>query len=396
MSSSSPALETSSIAQNETDPEKKTMTETSDASKSLVSTKKTKKKTRPARKQVETRMEFEQEAPEPGQVYNIWYGKWSGGSRRDPLKSQIKSETRCVIERDSGYTKADKVLGSYFCLFFARGMCSEGSHCIYLHRLPTENDIFNANVDCFGREKHADYRDDMGGVGSFLRHNHTLYVGQIKPTDDIEEVVARHFSEWGDIERIRVLNSRGIAFVTYVNEANAQFAKEAMAHQALDNDECLNVRWSTFDPNPAAQARNQRRLEERAAQAIKRLLPKQFLDDLRDMRDGTSESRKRRQREQALGLEGYTPSDELWYADGTNSIQHQLEQQKAITTSESLPQNSAGAQAPESTTNKFVSDDVLAALQQAASTHTPDAELKPVNSAVSGALVSYGSDDEDD
>lgn len=28
-----------------------------------------------------------------------------------------------------------------------------------------------------------------------------------------------------------MLNSRGVAFVTYVNEANAEFAKEAMAHQ---------------------------------------------------------------------------------------------------------------------------------------------------------------------
>jgi hypothetical protein len=28
-------------------------------------------------------------------------------------------------------------------------------------------------LDCFGREKHADYRDDMGGVGSFGRQNRT-------------------------------------------------------------------------------------------------------------------------------------------------------------------------------------------------------------------------------
>lgn len=50
-------------------------------------------------------------------------------------------------------------------------------------------------------------------------------------TDDIEEIVSRHFAEWGPIERIRVLNQRGVAFVTYVNLANAEFAKEAMAHQ---------------------------------------------------------------------------------------------------------------------------------------------------------------------
>jgi RNA recognition motif-containing protein len=114
--------------------------------------------------------------------------------------------------------------------------------------------LFNPNVDCFGRDKFADYRDDMGGVGSFMRQNRTVYVGRIHVTDDIEEIVARHFAEWGQIERskwfscfplsyaaqcstdrlgttVRVLNSRGVAFITYTNEANASFAREAMMHQ---------------------------------------------------------------------------------------------------------------------------------------------------------------------
>jgi hypothetical protein len=58
--------------------------------------------------------------------------------------------------------------------------------------------------DCFARDKFADYRDDMGGVGSFGRINRTLYVGRIKETGDgehTEEVVRRHFSMWGEIER---------------------------------------------------------------------------------------------------------------------------------------------------------------------------------------------------
>lgn len=44
----------------------------------------------------------------------------------------------------------------------------------------------------------------MGGVGSFNRQNRTLYVGRIKETGtgpETEEVVIRHFREWGDIER---------------------------------------------------------------------------------------------------------------------------------------------------------------------------------------------------
>ncbi|KAK9373239.1 uncharacterized protein V1513DRAFT_449852 [Lipomyces chichibuensis] len=242
--------------------------------------KKKKKRARPARPQVDPSQVPERPPQQTGNVFNIWYNKWSGGDREDKYISQTKAEGRCNIAKDAGYTKADNIPGSYFCLFFARGLCPNGKNCNYLHRLPTITDIYNPNVDCFGRDKRSDYRDDMGGVGSFMRQNRTIYVGRITVSDDIEEVVARHFAEWGDIERIRVLNSRGVGFVTYVNEANAQFAKEAMAHQSLDHSEILNVRWATVDPNPLAKAREQRKLEEQAAEAVRRMLPPDFLEQL--------------------------------------------------------------------------------------------------------------------
>jgi hypothetical protein len=62
----------------------------------------------------------------------------------------------------------------------------------------------DSSKDCFARDKFSDYRDDMGGVGSFNRQNRTLYVGRIKETGtgvETEEVVHRHFREWGTIER---------------------------------------------------------------------------------------------------------------------------------------------------------------------------------------------------
>lgn len=172
--------------------------------------------------------------------------------------------------------------------------------------------MFSPNVDCFGRDKHADYRDDMGGVGSFMRQNLTIYVGRIHVTDDIEETVARHFSEWGEIERIRILNSRGVAFVTYMNEVNAQFAMVAMAHQSLDHNEILNLRWATQDPNPLAMAREKRRLEEQAADAIRKALPAEFIAEL-EAPDDNGEAKRRRLTEGTFGLQGYEAPDEIWY-----------------------------------------------------------------------------------
>lgn len=168
-----------------------------------------KKKRRPARPQVDPATFKTEPPPQTGTIFNIWYNKWSGGDREDAYMSKHQAKGRCNVATDSGYTKADRIPGSYFCLFFARGLCPKGQDCEYLHRLPNARvekegglgDIFPSNVDCFGRDKFSDYRDDMGGVGSFMRVNRTLYVGRIHVTDDIEEIVARHFQEWGQVER---------------------------------------------------------------------------------------------------------------------------------------------------------------------------------------------------
>lgn len=162
----------------------------------------------------------------------------------------------------------------------------------------------------------------MGGVGSVQRVNRTLYVGRFveesdsarvsaggganlpgggsmgggssggrqqhpkynrfattskgwdrrmstKNMSNTEKVLYRHFGEFGELERIRVLHTRGCGFVTYVREVDAQFAKEAMMNQSLDHDECINLRWATDDPNPGAQKRDKRQRERQGIDAIR-------------------------------------------------------------------------------------------------------------------------------
>ena len=46
-----------------------------------------------------------------------------------------------------------------------------------------------------------------------------------------------------------MLTGRGIAFVRYRNRCSAEFAKEAMFGQSLDNNEILLVKWANDDPN---------------------------------------------------------------------------------------------------------------------------------------------------
>ncbi|PHH63409.1 hypothetical protein CDD81_6010 [Ophiocordyceps australis] len=348
------------------------------------------KKRRAARVQLDPAEISTEPPPQTGTVYNIWYNKWAGGDREAYQQTQAKG--RCNIARDSGYTRADKVVGSYFCLHFARGVCSQGQDCNYLHRLPTTYDLFSPNVDCFGREKFSDYRDDMGGVGSFMRQNRTIYVGRIHSTEDIEEIVSRHFAEWGQIERIRVLNSRGVAFITYTNEANAQFAREAMAHQALDHDETLNVRWATPDPNPMAQAREARRVEEQAAEAIRRALPAEFVAEI----EGKDvDARKRRKIEGSYGLQGYEAPDQIHFARGPSAVnprgregyQSQQDQPLMIETSQQAAVDNAFPGRGEG----IFSGGTLAALNKA----KVAVATKPKQEAA-GPLVAYNSDSDDD
>ncbi|KAI0775120.1 hypothetical protein BD413DRAFT_662477 [Trametes elegans] len=252
-----------------------------------VATKKV-KKLKPARKQVKPGDVEKKEAPQTGKEYNIWYNKWAGGDREDSYSNKVKSQTRCSIKRDAGLTRANTTGNKYCCLFFARGCCPYGWECEYLHMLPDASSALpDTSKDCFARDKFADYRDDMGGVGSFQRQNRTLYIGRIKETGtgvETEEVVRRHFKEWGEIEKIRVLQYRSVAFVTYVSELNAQFAKEAMACQSLDNDEILNVRWATEDPNPISKVAEKRRLEDMGREAIQAKMDPRIVEAVRSMR----------------------------------------------------------------------------------------------------------------
>ncbi|ORX43244.1 hypothetical protein BCR36DRAFT_145185 [Piromyces finnis] len=204
--------------------------------------------------------------------YNIWYNRYTGGDnyKHKPL---TRAEYRCDIERDSGLTKADNNPGSYFCIHFAHGCCSKGKDCTYLHRVPDELDREETTRDCFGREKFFEERQDMGGVGTFSRINKTLYVGHISTSPDREEIVRKHFEIFGDVEYIKILKDKAVAFVQYKLRSVAEFVKEAMYGQSLDADEVLNVRWATEDPNPRVQQELQRKAEEQVFNAVNANLP---------------------------------------------------------------------------------------------------------------------------
>jgi len=141
--------------------------------------------------------------------------------------------------------------------------------------LPTEEDELKNDIahDIFGRERHRTYRDDMGGVGSFLKENRTLHITGYQRGKVNEEVLLRHFGEFGDIENIRIVHDKSMAFIRYRLRGAAEFAKEAMIDQSLDNNEVLSVRWANEDPNPKAKQdeESKRKIQLARIVAAKRL-----------------------------------------------------------------------------------------------------------------------------
>ena len=170
-----------------------------------------------------------------------------------------------------------------------------------------------------------------------------------------------------------------------------------MAHQPLDNNETLNVRWATVDPNPQAQKREVRKIEEQAADAIRRALPAEYVAEIEGRGEGWEEARKRRKVEGTFGLAGYEASDEVWYASekarlGAPQEPYLLEAGDLEDEDEGAPLRIEDMKRQES--SGILGGSTLNALKGftagsgAAASKAPD---KPA-----GPLVGYGSDDDSD
>ncbi|KAF9183128.1 Pre-mRNA-splicing factor [Haplosporangium sp. Z 767] len=378
---------------------------------------------RPARRQIAKEKVLGPQASvaarggQPGQTYNIYYDRWSGGGGGRGDRSSAgkdKAPHRCNPATDSGRTKGTYNPNAYFCAFFAKGCCPNGEDCGWLHRIPTRQDHVDSGMDVFGRERFDEHRDDRGGVGSIRSDSKTLYVGRIHQYPDMEAIVEKHFKAWGDLERIKILQDKGIAFVTYQSRLNAEFAKEAMANQSLDHGEIVNIRWATEDPNPGIQARNKRKAVEMARQAIESRLPEDFkqAEHLPGSEEATEQGPDKRQKQTAVaisdsrnGVSDPTPTlylgvDGQYYYDyGGYGYNHETQQYDPArlghyqgTAIDSSSEPSLQDRVKASLLSSSASTTALVATPSISTVKdTSAAKSKPTTSAL-GALAAYDSD----
>ncbi|OII73395.1 cell cycle control CWC2-related protein [Cryptosporidium ubiquitum] len=236
---------------------------------------------RPARAQSDGSLQSNLAYKEGGELYNIWYGKYQFDYDK---RGKLASKTKCVPEKDSGWTKADQdpSTKSHFCLYFAKGACVNGSKCKYFHRIPTEEDdaLVSPMYDVFGRERHAQHKDDMTGTGSFNKECRTIFVGDLyinrsktNYLEGVNKVIKREFSVWGPVDYIRVIPSKNIAFIRYFLRSSAEFAKAAMENQIIfkGQTEPITVRWAYDDPNPTSMENSKKRNAEEVEKMVSNL-----------------------------------------------------------------------------------------------------------------------------
>ncbi|KAI9274676.1 hypothetical protein BDA99DRAFT_545587 [Phascolomyces articulosus] len=368
----------------------------------------------PARRQIDkaTLEEYLKERRPEGGTYNIWHNRWKG-LERDWSKKGARAGFKCDPTRDSGETAGSNNRNAYFCLFFAKGMCAQGSDCSMWHRIPNENDEIETTIDCFGRDKYMEFRQDMGGVGSFNTLNKTLYVGRIAVTHNMREVVIKHFQPFGELERVRLLRHRGVAFVTYKSRNNAEFAREAMMNQGLDNNEIINVRWATQeqstmkgDEDHKGREKNDRqysRAEMYERQDMESELPAEYTQMKREVdEDGFREMELNAKRQRLAQNDNYyadTQAAEAIYGYTQQTPDMQQAQQSYHLQQQENPKVAGIIPTNVLSSLKTLKDPKATQSSSSTSSSTPaQSSTKGKSSQTSGLgnLASYGSDSEDE
>jgi hypothetical protein len=148
-----------------------------------------------------------------------------------------------------------------------------------------------------------------------------------------------------------------------------------------------------------ARAREARRIEEQAAEAIRRALPAEYIAEIEGK---DPEARKRRKIESSYGLEGYEAPDEIYFAQGPNAvnpagrvgyqepplIENGTAEESEVPAAEEKEQKE---QTPPESAGVF-SNSTLAALSKAKIA----VSSKPAAPTSTGPLVAYDSDSDDD
>eukprot|EP00271_Cylindrocystis_brebissonii_P004096 TRINITY_DN1551_c0_g1_i1.p1 TRINITY_DN1551_c0_g1~~TRINITY_DN1551_c0_g1_i1.p1 ORF type:complete len:550 (+),score=129.56 TRINITY_DN1551_c0_g1_i1:214-1863(+) len=164
------------------------------------------------------------------------------------------NDTILKLQRTTPYYKRNR---AHICSFFVRGECSRGAECPYRHEMPLTGELSQQNI----KDRYYGVNDPV--AKKLLRKAEemtsldppadetimTLYVGGLDERIT-EGDLKDHFYGFGEIESIRIVQSRSCGFIAYTTREAAEKAADHLANKLVIKGLRLKLMWGR--PVPAS------------------------------------------------------------------------------------------------------------------------------------------------
>lgn len=157
------------------------------------------------------------------------------------------NDTILKLQRTAPYYKRNR---AHVCSFFVRGECTRGAECPYRHEMPETGELSQQNI----KDRYYGVNDPValkllskaGEMPSLTPPDdetiRTLYIGGLD-SRITEQDLRDQFYAHGEIESIRMVLQRAIAFVTYTTREGAEKAAEELANKLVIKGVRLKLMW---------------------------------------------------------------------------------------------------------------------------------------------------------
>ncbi|XP_073267567.1 LOW QUALITY PROTEIN: zinc finger CCCH domain-containing protein 49-like [Populus alba] len=187
------------------------------------------------------------------------------------------NDTILKLQRTTPYYKRNR---AHVCSFFARGECTRGAECPYRHEMPITGELSQQNI----KDRYYGVNDPVamkllnkaGDMPSLEPPEDesikTLYVGGLDARIS-EQDLRDQFYAHGEIESIKMVPQRAIAFVTYTTREGAEKAAAELSNRLVIKGLRLKLMWGRPQaPKPELESSDEAR--QQAAMAHSGMLPR--------------------------------------------------------------------------------------------------------------------------
>ncbi|KAG8660157.1 zinc finger CCCH domain-containing protein 49 [Manihot esculenta] len=187
------------------------------------------------------------------------------------------NDTILKLQRTTPYYKRNR---AHVCSFYVRGECTRGAECPYRHEMPVTGELSQQNI----KDRYYGVNDPValkllnkaGEMPSLEPPEDesikTLYVGGLDARIT-EQDLRDNFYAHGEIESIKMVPQRAIAFVTYTTREGAEKAAEELSNKLVIKGLRLKLMWGRPQaPKPESEASEEAR--QQALMAHGGMLPR--------------------------------------------------------------------------------------------------------------------------